>query len=634
VRLLPRGRWGSGWRATAIDCLLISIIAIILVWWIFDLADANRTIALKNTEDGRGATAIVKGIDETGWWTSNPDLNAPFGAHNEDFPFGGDSVHFVALKLIMWFIPAGHAGLGLNIHFVGGFAVVACTAYFVMRLLRIPRLIAALLGLAYSFLPYHLWHGIDHWPSAPYFTAPLVVLLLLLSFQPYGRLLRNRPDGSGRLRIDRRVALAVAALCVLIGLTEHITTFFALSLFAVMCPLRAVIRRDWRLLAVGGAMAALIAGAFLVGNAQSLMYWAAHGRSSAGVRGPAESQAFGLRIDRLLMPAESNRVPALRRIGTKIATSPYVESEGGQALGFVGAIGFLGALVHLFVRRSGRGLRRRSLADGIGAIVFAALFIGTMSGLGTVVAELGFTQVRTWNRIVVIIGFGAFTMVAIWLARLWAWARLHSGRRRARVVVTVVAVFLTALAIFDMGTPGYGPRYYAAQRAEAASDTALVDQAQRLLPKGSSIFEFPPNKYPESPQRAHELGYDDFRPYNVSSTLKWSFGGVSGRPETDWKLRAEQLPLDQVLPAIAGMGYSGIWVIRSGYDDDGRAFEATLASLVGAAPLVSPDGSMSFWDLRPYTTSTGLSDEQLRDAATTVFQIAPPSGVTPVRVAR
>jgi phosphoglycerol transferase len=605
----------------------------VLVWWIFDLADANRTLALKNTNDGRGATAIVKGIDETGWWTTNPDLNAPFGAHNEDFPFGGDTVHFVALKVIMWFIPAGDAGLGLNIHFVAGFAVVAITAYLVMRVLRIPRLIAALLGLAYSFLPYHLWHGIDHWPSAPYFTAPLIVLLLLLSFRPYGRLLRSRPDDPRRFRIDRRVALAVVGLCVLIGLTEHITTFFALFLFAIMCPVRAAIRRDWRPLAVGAAMAALIAGAFIVGNAQSLAYWAAHGRSSAGVRGPAESQAFGLRIDRLLMPAESNRIPALRRVGTKIAKSPYVESEGGQALGFVGGIGFLGALVHLFARRARRGIRRRSLAEGIAAIVFAALLIGTMSGLGTVVAELGFTQVRTWNRIVVIIGFGAFMMVAIWLTRLWAWARLRGGQRRARLVITAVAVFLTAVAVFDMGTPGYGPRYYAAQRAEALSDMALVDQAQRVLPAGSSIFEFPPNPYPESPQRAHERGYDDLRPYNVSSTLKWSFGGVSGRPETDWKLRAELLPLDQVMPAIAGMGYSGLWVIRSGYDDDGRAFEAALSSLIGGPPLDSPDGSMSFWDLRPYTTATGLTDEELRDAATTVFQIAPPAGVTPVRAA-
>jgi hypothetical protein len=60
-------------------------------------------------------------------------------------------------------------------------------------------------------------------------------------------------------------------------------------------------------------------------------------------------------------------------------------------------------------------------------------------------------------------------------------------------------------------------------------------------------------------------------------------------------------PPEELVEAAALDGYQGVCIDRAGYGDRGAALEARLAELLGAAPVVSPDGRLSFFPLLEYT---------------------------------
>jgi phosphoglycerol transferase len=65
-------------------------------------------------------------------------------------------------------------------------------------------------------------------------------------------------------------------------------------------------------------------------------------------------------------------------------------------------------------------------------------------------------------------------------------------------------------------------------------------------------------------------------------------------------MTAASLPTDQFLEAISVGGFSGVYVDRRGYADNGAEVEAKLRSALGIEPLVSGNNQMIFFDLGAY----------------------------------
>jgi phosphoglycerol transferase len=85
----------------------------------------------------------------------------------------------------------------------------------VLRLLGVRRVLAAAVGLLFSFVPYHFARNEDHFNLIAYFMVPFAVLigLMLLSEEP--PLTRRTSDGwrlDWRSRRTWLVLLAVALL--------------------------------------------------------------------------------------------------------------------------------------------------------------------------------------------------------------------------------------------------------------------------------------------------------------------------------------------------------------------------------------------------------------------------------------
>jgi phosphoglycerol transferase len=308
-----------------------------------------------------------------------------------------------------------------------------------------------------------------------------------------------------------------------------------------------------------------------------------------------------------------------------------VISEGGQSIGVLFALGVVGALyaavAGVRLRSAGEfDLRpaedRGSLREVLGLGTVSSILLATVGGFSTVLALLGFGQVRTWNRISLFIAFFALLQVAIWIERVTRWAGQRV--RWSPPLLMIATVLVCALALAD--GPSVSHPDYSSVLAQSRNDQAIVDRIENLMPAGSAIIQVPPIPYPESRPPGRMRDYDPLRPYlaDEKGQLRWSYGRIEGRPEADWQSKlttGDQMLTD--LPALLGMGFTGLWVDTYGYPEK-STIPGKIQQALHEQPIASADGRFQFFDLRPLRASLAQSDRQLKQLATATFGISPP----------
>jgi len=336
-------------------------------------------------------------------------------------------------------------------------------------------------------------------------------------------------------------------------------------------------------------------------------------------RGPSETEVNGLKISQLVLPTEGHRIHALAEIQADSTRFSVLDAERGQQLGAIGAVGFVGLLGAVLI--SAR--RRRSpdqfgdeprppparLPDDdggepiaptgdvirvFGVATIVALVVGATSGISLIIAGIGISEIRSWNRVSIFIGFFALATVGFGID----WLRRRLPDRAWRMPVTVAALALLVLVgILDQVAPTVVPDYAAAQD-RFDSDAAFFTKVERDLPKGAAVFNLPYQFFPES-GIVNGIGpYDQVRGYLHTNDLEWSWGGVVGS-NADWAAAAAQQPsTEELLDRISAVGFSAIVLDRRG-DVDGAREEA-LTDALGPPRFESPDGTLAFWDTREW----------------------------------
>jgi phosphoglycerol transferase len=530
--------------------------------------------------DALSVSTWIKGILDNGWYLHNGRVGAPAGLDMHDYPMT-DNLHFLLIKLIGW--AAGDYALTYNLFFLLTFPLTACSALWAMRRLGLSHGAALAGGLLYAFLPYHFQRAArGHLMLASYYLIPPMVVVLVWAFQ--GRLVRRR----GLL------ALAIALVLPAGGVYY---AFFACYFLAV-AGLAAALRRGRAapLLHAGTLIGAVVLGA-LLNLAPTLRYRARHGTSPAAVvRSPGEAEVLGLKVVQLLLPVTDHRLPWLAKVKARYnracpcGTPNYPGWYDCLSLGVLGSLGFL-LLLGRLCRRGGTGDRP---LDALAILNVSALLLAGVGGLGMLFALLGGTEVRAYDRISIYIAFFALCAAVAPLDRLLR-RRGGLGQRLLAYGTVGVALVLGVLDVTPRG--GYGPPAWVAR--EYAGDADFVRQVEASVPAGSMIFQLPYVSFPECPDPQRMTVYNHLRAYLHSRTLRWSFGGMRGREGDLWCQRVAGLPVPEQVRALAGAGFQGVWVDRFGFADGGAALEAQLAALLGTQPLISINGRLVFYPLRP-----------------------------------
>ena len=562
--------------------------------------------------DALGSAAHFVSTIETGWYESQPRLGFPYGQHYHDFPFS-DDLHLVFAKLLGW-ITGGNWVAAFNGYYLLTFPLAAATAVWFLRQCRLSGPTTVVLAVLYSVAPYHLQRNENHLFLSGYYLIPvaLVLVLWVVRGQPlWGSRART---GTGPIAGVRSVLTGRGAgTVVILGLLVTSGVYYAvfvLLLLAVAALVAVAGHRSWSRFR-GAVMAGVVGvGWFGLALVPDLLHAAQHGSNAeAFARGGDGPQLYGLRILAMLMPSPDHPVPALAAL-RRWFVEQYPPDAEWPTLGIVATIGFLillGVGLGRMMRASARPVRPGTRLEALGAVAglsVIATLVATTGGLGLVVSMIT-PAMRAWNRIVIVIallalaGFGmALEAVAVRLRRRSADRR--RGRARGRPmpvqrIVLVLAVLTLLVGGADQALPS------AVQQpstvASFESDEAFFAAVEASLPAGAAVFQLPFRAYPEGEPIDGTTESDQLRGVLHTRALRFSAGGIKGRPQTAWPAEVVALPTADFLTDIATVGFSGVIIDRLAVRDRGASLLAELEQFLGPPTVTSDDGRFAYLPL-------------------------------------
>ncbi|MDQ6914836.1 MAG: hypothetical protein M3155_03380 [Actinomycetota bacterium] len=567
---------------------------------VLKLWNASLSIPFEySANDANYQLMLVKGVLEHGWWFSNHNLGAPVGQELYDFAVGADNLQILVVKALG--VVSSDPGVVANLFYLASFPLCALIAFWVLRWAGIGLQTAVVCSVLYAVLPYHFARGEHHAFLSAYYAVPGGCYLALAVAG--GRPLFERRTRSGRLlRHASRRSLITLASCVAVASTGSVYyAAFTILLLAAAVGIRLATRPRPRSLVPGAVAIGLVAGVLAVNLAPTYLYALSHGHNHvAAHRQPAESELLGLKLGQLVLPGYRHRVDALADLGDRYATKsvPGGRLESYDAgLGFIGAAGLIWLLGIAVVRcvRPGRKRATGAPVDEAAALTLVALLVGTIGGISSLVSFLATAQLRAWNRISIFIAFFAFLAVGHLLDRL---GRRLGPERTWRVGFNAALLGVLVLGVLDQTSAGFRP-VYSVVSARYRDDARFVRAIERRLPRGAAVFQLPYIPFPEGGHVNGIREYDPLVGYLHSHHLRWSYGAMKGRKDPSRSI--SRLPVNRLLPALAVAGFDGLYVDRAGYPcGDTRQLESAVRRRVGAAPLVSRDRRLAFFDLRAY----------------------------------
>lgn len=575
------------WLLNAASYLAAAGLSSLALALTLQLWQADFKIPFANSGDALWCQSWIKGIQENGWYLTNPRLGAPGAMELHDFP-QTDNLHFGLLKAL---VSTTHdVSLTFNLYYLLGFPLTAVSTLFVLRRFGVSRLAALAASLWFSFLPYHFVHGQHHLFLASYFVMPLGVMIVLWVYTdrlrwPWSRRDPQMPWGRGRMWGSLLVALLVASSGIYYA-------FFTCYLLLVAGLASVLDRKKWRGMLMAGALVAITTAAVLANIGPSLMYRYRNGPNDAlPGRTVDEAEHFALKIGQLLLPIDQHLIGRLNPFRQRYDLSPLSSGEkAGATLGAAGAVGFLFLLGLLFCRtRSKQG----DVVPGLAALNFAALLLATIGGFGSLFALLITAQIRCYNRMSLFIALFSLLAVAVLLDRLAGWFEAK-GYRPWHYRLALAC--LVAFGLVDEIGRGRAPDY-AGLKAQFECDREFVQAVEEQLPAESLVLQLPYFPFPESPP-LYQLGdYDLMRLYLHANTLHFSYAAMKGGAADRWQQEVAALPINEQLAHFVEQGFAGIALDRAGYEDGGAELERHLQALLRHQPLVSRDERLAYYAL-------------------------------------
>ena len=583
------------WLPEAITYALSGLLCCGALVWALQLWRADPSVPLYygHGSDISFQFMLAKDVVDHGWYLHNPRLGAPGQQDLGDFPMP-DLVTFVSMKVMSWFTSSWAAII--DVYFFTGFLLATWSALAVLRHFGMARAPAVLASVLFAFAPYHFYRGEWHLQLSEYFVVPLAGLLTLWVMSGERLFTLVRRSRFLFLPVPSKKGLLAIACCAVLGSDGAYYAFFTIFLLAGAGLYRVFEGRKFHRAGTAALLAGVILLALVLNLLPNIVHFLADGKNpQVAARLPSEAETFALKLTQLVMPIPGHRIPWLAHF-----KAAYDEAQPGgiteadaAALGTFGTAGFCFLLLSLFAGYPSLG--HPGLIRRLSVLNLWAFLIGTLGGIGSLVAWTITTQIRAYNRISIFISFFSITAAAAVLDAIWRkWARTVVSR----VIGAAALAGMLAAGLFDQVARSTEPSY---ERSSALyrSDLDFATHAERWLPHGTMILELPILDFPETQAPGNMVDYDPVIPYLNSTTLRWSYGAIKGRYWGLWQDGMISRPIENIVDTAAASGFGAIYIDRNGYADKANAMGAKLDAL-GIAHIEARNGRYWLYDIRPY----------------------------------
>jgi len=518
-------------------------------------------------------------------------LGLPFGFNGADFPFPAASnilfVKFLSLFSDNIFVIA-------NIYILLSYFMVANSMFFVLSRLRVDSILAIVISLLYALVPFHYFR-IPHFWFANYFLLPITIYYLLM-------LWRSKPlffikkfnEKKYKLDVSLKNATIIFVLILFSVWNFYYTFFFVIFAFAATASALYYRRTRYHLFS-GLLVIFIVTAPFVINLIPYTIYQSDNGKNiQVALRGADDSERYALKIAQMLLPVDGHNSGVLSKIKEEYNAAPLINENRTATLGLFGSIGFIIMTICMLFQE-----RLFSIIKKLSIIAYSGVIVATVGGYSSIFALLIAPQIRGYNRISIYISTLALIVFALLLNYL-------IKRYSPGIILRLLASLIISLAILRIGIYDQAPANMSFGNNKKYIDTFRSDKSFiQNIEKGISleddkkVFQLPYMSYPEHPDIYGMNAYAQSMGYLFSPQIKWSYGAVKGRESDRWIKELIKKPTKEQIEVLKASGFNGVYIDRRGYEDGAKLLEKDLSKILNINPLVSKDGTKSFFKIKP-----------------------------------
>ena len=548
------------------------------------------------SNDGLSSSVIIQRLNE-GWIFNNQRTGYPFDSTFFDYP-NSDSGNFFILKSLGLLLNNWYSVL--NLYFLLGFVFTFVFSFFVFRTFGLSPPFAFTASILFNFLPFH-FQRIQHLFYTWYFVIPI---FWYLAFRIYFSDFSKDVNTTILKKIFYAVCLiAIGSFGVYYSIFGLIVLFFV-TILAISNAYDLIKIKQFLFVSTF-----IIVGVFL-NVIPTVIYQYQNGPNiEVAHRDPGESEVYGFKFVQLLLPRVDHRNAILAKISEKYNTESILVNENQKAsLGVIGSIGLLIAFGLIFFDR-----RRNQSIHVVHAVSLTLLFLvlfGTIGGFGSIFSHVVTSSIRGWNRISIFIGFGS---LVIFFLLLQTWIRNNFSNKKYVIASSSVLLMLLMVGLYDQTTP-VCTSCNDQMRNTFNMDRKFIGLIESSLPVGSAIYQLPYVPFPEAGPLYRLRDYDLSVGFLNSKTLRFSYMGMKGRGGDLFYRSLSKESVEKQIDVMMKLGFSGIYVDKRGFSDNGQAVIHDITKILGAQPsFTRADGEVVFFEIKQKTVVNlfGLTNEEI-----------------------
>ncbi len=541
----------------AFVCLLVIMVAAVL--FLYRKANIRLPFAYENGDEV-GVFYYSKLIDEFGTSLVGHRTGGFGGADMYDYPYS-DSASFFTVRFLSLFFDSPH--VIINCFYLSCFVLSALVAFLCMRYLKVSTYASVAMSVLYGFCPYmqqryaHIW-------LVPIYMIPVACLIAIDT-------IKNEDE-------SKKHFTNIFLLSFLCGFNGLYYAFFACMLIGIAGVIRILNKgfKKWREPAVALLGVIFAVGVNIVPNIIYHMINGSNPASEVAIRGRGEVEIYGLKFVMMLIPSLFHRIKPLSDLSWRYVNEfPMISENTTEVIGLVASTGLLISLLMLF--------KNKSEHKEISYLNIGLILCGTIGGLSSLIALVISLPVRSYNRLSIVIMFLSVLEIAYILDML-------KDKTKAAIWIPVF-VLITFIGVFDQ-TFTYNPRgeleIYEHKRNS-------IHEIEDMMPEGAMIFELPYGEWPSGG------GYGKFIGYIESEDLRWSFGAMQGREESEWQKRVSRGNAASLVDELKRSNYDGIYIDTDMFfaddEDKAREYVDSLTAILGEPSVKDEDGRLYFWKL-------------------------------------
>ncbi len=551
--------------------LVLAGLCIIYKVWMFDVVNTP----LSYTQDGIGTLVGEKVIiEEGGWGTVCSRLGAPYGQNANDYTTA--TILPILLMKLGAFLTDNWVW-GLNLGYFVGYFITAWISYYFLKKFKISWIYAIALSVLYTFLPYHMLRGTEHFALALYALVPAAIYYVIIFM------------GTECEEWDERGKyIEFFVWMVLIGLSGIYYSFFSCFLFCVAILYNLVPKNSKKniyrcFLGILGIIAGVLSASI-----PNFVYVLQNGKNAETVyRLSSEVAVYALRISQLILPITGHRIPVLAKIKDKYNAAFTVNENDSSSLGIIFTIGFIILCVILVMDY--KNSKRNQVLKKLAILNICMTLYASVGGFIEMQAIV-FKLIRCSNRISVFIAFVCCIAMGYVIDGISEWMRLEQKKWK----MFMVCFLIIGIGVLDQTKVSYVDDEQIL--AQMKDEKEFIQKIEALEKENTMIFQLPNVVYPEQGMKERMSDYSHFIGYLYSDTLKWSYGAMKGREGSKLLEEISSKDTAEMISNMKEVGFGGIYIDRWGYKEgEIKCLEKEIVKEIGAPSIEDRTGRYVYY---------------------------------------